>query len=238
MPGEPVDADSSGGGLCRPQWPTCSLRAQPWHEVTDTAEMASVTALQYWEEASGVSDHLSDAAIQRMLRVVREHLGLEIAFISQFVDGKRVFRYVDAEAGAVDLEVGGADPLEESYCSYVAAGSLPEFLADPKQHPVSAALPATAALGVGTHLSVPIRLSDGQVFGTFCCFGLRVRPDLEERDVQALRMVAALTGDYLDTLDADERAARQRLDQITALLDDPAALKMVFQPSSSSTAAK
>jgi EAL domain-containing protein (putative c-di-GMP-specific phosphodiesterase class I) len=154
-----------------------------------------------------------------------------MAFVSEFRGGRRVFRYVDADAAAAagTLKVGASDPLDESYCHYVARGELPELLFDPSQHPVSARLAVTAALGVGTHVSVPIRLSDGRVYGTFCCFGLKIA-SLDGRDIEAVRMLARLTADYLGVLDADERDVLRRREAITAILDDPAGIKMVFQP--------
>lgn len=171
-----------------------------------------------------------DEVIQRVLRGAREHLGLDLAFISQFIDGDRVFRYVDSAEGTSCVQAGGSDRLEESYCHYVVQGSLPGFLPDPTRHPVSAGLAATEALGVGTHLSVPIRFSDGRVYGTFCCFSLSVNDLLHARDLQTLQMLACLIADQLEALDADERALRCRHDEITQLLVDPQGVAMVFQP--------
>lgn len=180
---------------------------------------------------SAASADDAESAIGRILEVARQYLGLEMAFVSEFRDGHRIFRYVDADAGSAGtLPVGGSDPLEESYCHYVARGELPEFLPDPRQHPISAGLAATAALGVGTHVSVPIRLSDGRVYGTFCCFGLSVAASVDRRDVEAVRMLAQLTADYLGVLEAEERDLQRRRNEIVAILDDPAGLSMVFQP--------
>lgn len=171
-----------------------------------------------------------DVAIQRILRAAREYLGVQIAFISQLTDGERVFRYVDAEDGLSIVSVGGSDPAEESYCHYVVRGELPEFLRDPTQHPVSAGLAATAAVGVGTHLSVPIRLSDGDVFGTFCCFALSVDEQMQPKEIDVVRMFAELVADYIDVLSSEEKDLRRRRDQMAKLVDDPHALAMVFQP--------
>ena len=171
-----------------------------------------------------------NVVVQRLLHAAREHLGLQIAFISEFVDGMRVFRYVDCEPGAALVEVGGGDPLEESYCHYVVNGSLPGFLRDPTEHPVSAALPATAALGVGTHVSVPIELPDGSVYGTFCCFSLEVDTRLAERDLEVVRLLAQVAADYLAALEAEESEQRALRARTQRILDDPAAITMVFQP--------
>lgn len=171
-----------------------------------------------------------DAAIQHILRAAREYLGLQIAFIAEFANGERVFRYVDAEEGLSIVRVGDRDPVEESYCHYVARGDLPPFLRDPMQHPISASMPATAAIGVGTHLSVPIQLSNGEVFGTFCCFGLSVDDEMQPKEIDVLRLFAQLTADYIDVLTAEERDLRQRREQIESIIHAPSALEMVFQP--------
>lgn len=169
-----------------------------------------------------------DPMVRQVVQAARQHLDLDVAFLSQFVDGERVFRVVDSDLSVI--EEGGGDPLEESYCHYVADGSLPEFLADPSRHPVSARLSATAALGVGTHLSVPVRLSDGRLFGTLCCFGFSVRPELGPRDVQTLRILADLVAGHVERLAAAERDHRERHQRTTALLDDPTGLTVLFQP--------
>ncbi|MCA1842732.1 MAG: diguanylate phosphodiesterase, partial [Actinobacteria bacterium] len=91
-------------------------------------------------------------------------------------------------------------------------------------------LRATDALGVRTHVSVPIHLPDGRCYGTFCCFGLGVSRSVDERDLETIRMLARLVADYLGELDAEEGDLRRRAARIATILDDPAGLRMVYQP--------
>lgn len=170
------------------------------------------------------------AAIERTLRAARKHLGVEVAFISEFVGGDRVFRYVDARTVPSAVAVDGRDPLEDSYCHYIVNGELPEYMQDPRQHPIPASLAVTEALPVGTHLSVPIRFSDGQTYGTFCCFDHDVRPEVEPHTVVALRMMADLVAEYLEVLDDRKTAQRERRDRINQILEDDQALTMFVQP--------
>lgn len=169
-----------------------------------------------------------DPIIRQVVHAARQHLDLDVAFLSEFAGGERVFRVVDSDLSLV--EEGAGDPVEESYCHYVVNGSLPEFLPDPSTHPVSAGLSATDAIGVGTHLSVPVRLSDGRLFGTLCCFGLDVRSDLGPRDVRTLRMLADLVAGHVERLAAAEREQREAYERITAILDGPSNFTVVFQP--------
>ncbi|MDP9401760.1 MAG: EAL domain-containing protein [Actinomycetota bacterium] len=87
----------------------------------------------------------------------------------------------------------------------------------------------TAALPVGAHLSVPIRLADGQVFGTFCCF--RAAPDhsLNDRDLAMMRVFADLTAAPIDRdLGSERRQEDTRIRLRAAMAGD--GLSMVFQP--------
>jgi GAF domain-containing protein len=151
---------------------------------------------------------------------------MDIAFVSQFVDGRRVFRYVDADpvegdeadvAGTL-LEVGASDDLEDSYCLYVANGMLPGYLPDAAAHPVSDALSVTHALGIGTHLSVPIHLAGDRLYGTLCCFSRRVLPEVQEADLHALELLAGVISDYLEVLELGDEASHEHLDRV---LGDP-----------------
>lgn len=168
--------------------------------------------------------------VEWLLRAVREHLDMDVAFVSEIVGGDRVFRYVDTQAGAEVIEAGGADPVEDSYCGHVLSGKLPELLPDPMCHPVSARMPVTSQLPVGSHVSVPIRFSDGRVYGTFCCFAFDVRASLNQDHLTAVRMVAQLASEYVESIDRVERDRRARRQVIEETLDDPEGIEMVFQP--------
>jgi GAF domain-containing protein len=143
--------------------------------------------------------------IRRGLRVLRRHLDVDIAFVSQLHDGRREFVFVDAGASDGPIRVGASDPAEESYCQHVVAGRVPQLLIDPARHPVTAGMPATRELPVGTHLSVPIELRDG-IYGTCCCFSYEVQPRRDERDLAAVRLFADLVASYLE--DDGELASR------------------------------
>ncbi|MGK9047485.1 EAL domain-containing protein [Stutzerimonas chloritidismutans] len=64
------------------------------------------------------------------LHAVRTHLGMDVAFISEFRGGSRIFRYLDGNFVPLQLEVGACDPLDDSYCQRVLDGRLPELIQD------------------------------------------------------------------------------------------------------------
>lgn len=136
--------------------------------------------------------------LDNALAAIRTHLGMDVAFISEFTDGQRVFRHVDSETSQAPIAVGQGGPLEESYCQRVVDGRLPELIPDAFAEPEAAALPVTRELPVRAHLSVPIRLANGDVYGTFCCFSPHPDASLNERDIALLRIFADLTARHIE----------------------------------------
>lgn len=171
----------------------------------------------------------SKASLQRSLQAIRTHLDMDVAFISEITGGRRYFRQIDARAGIDLLQPGGSDPVEDSYCQRVLDGRLPELMTDACANAEALTLAATRALPVGAHLSVPIRLADGQVYGTFCCFSHAPDPSLTHRDLAMMRVFADLVAEQIQE-DIAARHERKRIEQrIEAVLDSDA-LSMVFQP--------
>lgn len=173
-----------------------------------------------------VHDH---ANLNQILHAVRTHLGMEIGFISEFVDGCRVFRHVESAEGKACIEVGGSDPLEESYCHWVVQGKLPRLIQDPADHPLTAQFAVTRSLPVGAHLSVPIRLRDGQVYGTFCCFSFAPDLSLTARDLATIEAFADVAAQQIQqVIDASEERETKSARIRTVI--GGRNLQIVFQP--------
>lgn len=161
----------------------------------------------------------SRRVIRESLALLRSHLGMEVAFVGRFADGRRWFEYVDAEAGFRPIEAGGSDPLEETYCALVAERTIPELIPDTAQVPLLQTLAATAALPVGAHMSVAMRDQDQQPVGTLCCFSREPEPELRERDLDVLRMFAELIGSHLHFLMSHEHTTRDVRARVDTVLD-------------------
>ncbi len=133
------------------------------------------------------------------LRHIRALLGMDVIFVSEFLHGSRIFRFVDAASGTSVIKVGDSDPLDESYCQRIVDGRLPSVIPDAMASPAAREIAATAILGVRAHLSVPIVLRDGRVYGTVCCFSQSMAmPELDEVDAQALRDIAGTIASGLE----------------------------------------
>lgn len=167
-------------------------------------------------------------SVERVLHALRTHLGMDVAFVSEFRDSDRVMRFVDAEDDA-PIAQGDALAMDVGYCQRVVDGRLPELIPDTARVDAAMALPETSAIPIGSHLSVPIRLSDGRLYGTFCCFGYAPDDSLGERDLQVMRVFADLVTERIEsdmTLERDRQRKRDRLRSAMATRQ-PA---IVYQP--------
>ena len=147
------------------------------------------------DAAQGSDDVLSP--IDRILDAVRGHLGMEIAFASRIHDGLREFTHIRADC-PVPVAPGVAEPLEQTLCQAVHDGRLPALMHDASQHEAALPMPITLALPVGSHLNVPLTLSNGQVYGTFCCVSRVPDLTLTERDMATLRAFAQLAARQIE----------------------------------------
>lgn len=168
-------------------------------------------------------------AIDLILQTVRTHLGMEVAFVAQFSEGRRVFRQIAAGERPAPMKVGDSHPLEESFCQRVVDGRLPELIQDAALVPEAAAMPVTKALPLGAHLSVPIRLKDGTVYGTFCCFSYTPNYSLNSRDVSFMHAFAHLTAQYVEAELVDFKERQDMLARVSGAITD-GQMSAVYQP--------
>jgi EAL domain-containing protein (putative c-di-GMP-specific phosphodiesterase class I) len=136
--------------------------------------------------------------IHRLVAMTRERLGLEVAFVSEFGGGQRVFRFVDGDTSSFEIEVDAGDPLEETYCHHIVSGALDGLIPDTNTDPTTRDMPVTADRSLGAYVGVPVVFADGRVFGTFCAASNRAQPGLEPRDLEFLRISAALVAEQLE----------------------------------------
>ena len=175
----------------------------------------------------------NDASITRILqaalRLIRSHFDMDIAFISEFRDGRRFFRYIDSKDEESPIQIGGSDPLDESYCQRIVDGRLPELITNARTLPAALELKVTIALPVGAHLSVPIRLNNGRLYGTFCCFSHEPNPTLQEHDLTLMRVFAEFVGKQIEQDVATNQIHDEITEKILAILNT-SGIHIAYQP--------
>lgn len=167
--------------------------------------------------------------IQEALVAIRNHLGMEVAYFSEFVDGRAIFRRVDAPGLDHLIKVDDSHSLDDVYCNHILAGRLPELMPDTSQVALARELPITAAVPIGAHVSIPVRLADGTPFGMFCCLSPRPNPSLNERDLATMRVFANLATKQVNA-DLQQRRGFQQIQAAIAGIISAASYEIAFQP--------
>lgn len=166
--------------------------------------------------------------LDRTLQVLRRHLGMEVAFIARFRREDRVLQYVNGE-DRVPLTRGMTMSLLEGYCLKVVRGELPGCIPDTSLVPAALEIPATRSVPIGAHLSVPIRLPQGTIYGTLCCFSHVSNPSLGEREMHLMHAFADVIAARIDEVTTADNARRQSRRELRQALASGAP-RMVFQP--------
>lgn len=170
-----------------------------------------------------------DQLLARALRALRTHLGMDVAFVSELRDGRRIFRYVDAAPGVTAVQIGTSHSVEETFCQRVVDLELPELIPDVSRVAAAADLAASSAIPIGAHLCVPIRLYDGSVYGTLGCFSAKAKASVNDRDLSMMRVFAELVAEHLE---AELQAATQRHEltaRVNSVLSSDS-ISLVYQP--------
>ena len=163
------------------------------------------------------------------LGAIRQHLGMEIAYISEFQGNQSVFREVSAPGLEAMIKPGDSHSLDHVYCQHILAGRLPELMADTADYPLAMSMPITGLVPIGAHMSVPIRGADGTAMGMFCCLSPTANASLNARDLQVMRVFADMAGAQIGRrmeADAARRDSETRIEAVIAARD----FSFVFQP--------
>ncbi|MEV6850354.1 GAF domain-containing protein, partial [Actinoplanes sp. NPDC051411] len=156
--------------------------------------------------------------IADLLRAAKGSLGLSLAFLSR-MDGLTQHLEVVESASPAPLSDGATQPQETSFCQAVMDGRLPSVIPDVEEFPDAMRLPG-AQMGVRSFVSVPVLLSDGSVYGSFCAAGFTAEKELTDRD-RALMEVLAHAAAML--LEPDVRKRRRNAEiggRLQPLIDD------------------
>lgn len=178
---------------------------------------------------TGNAERSAADVVDAALQAARTHLGMDVAFVSELAEGRRYFRHVDTAQLIPSISVGQSDPAEDGYCLHVVEGRLPELIPDTTRNPLAMAMPVTRAFPIGAHISVPIRLKSGQLYGTFCCFSYAPDPSLGERDLRTVRAFADLVAHQLESEAAVAGLLQQKRERIGRAMRD-GAITVVYQP--------
>jgi HD-GYP domain-containing protein (c-di-GMP phosphodiesterase class II) len=134
---------------------------------------------------------------------------MEVAFVSEYVEGQIVFRSLEGDAKSFEFEKGLGTPLETSFCRRVIEGRIPSVVIDVGEDVEVRDLGVTRVANIGSYVGVPLEFSDGRVYGTLCCMSHSPEPRLRERDAEFMNVLARFIAEHLEREEAESE--RQRL---------------------------
>jgi HD-GYP domain-containing protein (c-di-GMP phosphodiesterase class II) len=160
-----------------------------------------------------------EPTVERAVDAVREFLGMDVAFTGQISAGTQILEVLSG-GDSFGMHPGMGLPLDATYCQRVLDGRLPNVIPDVRADERAASLPITEAKNVGAFVSVPLRFSDGELYGTLCAASHQARPDLGYRELQFLRVFARMVSDMLQREQLQQSVLESQLQQasITTLI--------------------
>jgi len=131
----------------------------------------------------------AERQVADLLDTARKSLHMSVAFLSR-LDGTTQHLEVVESSVPLLFREGSEQAQETSFCQAIQDGKLPAVMPDVRAFPEAMKLPASRMPRIRSFVSVPVRLSDGTLYGTFCAAGLTTDKALTKRD-QALMDVLA-----------------------------------------------
>jgi len=144
-----------------------------------------------------------------LLSAAREVLGMELAYLAEVQESALVLREVDGDTASYGVVSGFTIPAAHSWCHEMVTGAAPQLVRDAAVLPQAAEHPFVAATGIRAYAGVPVRRADGSLFGSLCCLSREPQPQLDERDLRYLAVLARMAARRLEVAEGafvDRRA--------------------------------
>jgi putative nucleotidyltransferase with HDIG domain len=185
--------------------------------------MSSIVTRMYREPHDDAGDALRSASelaqapsIERALQAVRDFLGMDMAYATEHLGGWQHIRRIEGDSTPSGVDPGYSLPLEETYCKRILEGALPNLIADVRGNEIARALAITEMDDVGAFCSVPLRFSDGRLYGTLCAESSCRHDEFGPRDLEFMHVFARIISDQLERQVLADQAHRLELENATA----------------------
>lgn len=143
-------------------------------------------------EGRGMGTQRSDVdqRIAELLRTAKTSLRMSATFLTRMDGTTQHLEVVESSIPFLFSE-GSRAEQRTSLCQAVRDGDLPPVMPDLKAFPAAMSLPAARLPRIRSFVTVPVTLSDGSLYGTFCAAGLTSDPELTERDRALMEVLAS-----------------------------------------------
>jgi EAL domain-containing protein (putative c-di-GMP-specific phosphodiesterase class I) len=132
----------------------------------------------------------AEQQVADLLRTAKNSLGLSVAFLSR-MDGTTQHLEVVETSVPFLFKEGVTQRQETTLCQAILDKKLPAVIPDLTKFPEAMKLPAARLPRIRSYVSVPVVLSDGTMYGTFCAAGLTTDKGLTKRDKSLMQVLAS-----------------------------------------------
>ena len=158
----------------------------------------------------------AEQQVADLLHTARKSLRLSVAFLSRLDGTTQHLEVVDTSAPlSIVFQEGYQQKQEVTLCQAVLDKKLPQVIPDLKDFPEAMKLPAARMPRLRSYVSVPVTLSDGSLYGTFCAAGLTSDKELTKRDKALMDVLASAAAVIIEP----EVRSQERRAEITDRLD-------------------
>src|SRR4051794_30752958 len=131
----------------------------------------------------------TEEQVADLLRTAKAGLNLSVAFLSRLDGTTQHLEVVESSVPFLFRE-GVTQPQATTFCQAIIDGRLPAVIPDVRAFPEAMRLPAARLPRIRSYVSVPVVLSDGSTYGTFCAAGLTTDKALTKRDHALMQVLA------------------------------------------------
>ena len=162
----------------------------------------------------------AEQQVAELLRTAKEAIGLSVAFLTRMDGTVQHLEVVDSTIPFLFPE-GAKLKQETTFCQAILDGRLPAVIPDVRKHPVAMALPAAKFPRLRSYVSVPVTLSDGTFYGTFCAAGLTTDKGLTQRDKALLGVLASAAAVIIEPGVVERERRDEITERLLPVLDGP-----------------
>lgn len=132
---------------------------------------------------------LVDQQVADLLVTAKQSLDLSVAFMSRMDGATQHLEVVESSVPFLFRE-GVTQRQDTSLCQAIMDGKLPAVIPNLTEYPEAMKLPSARMPRIRSYVSVPVVLSDGTTYGTFCAAGLTSDKRLTKRDKALMDVLA------------------------------------------------
>jgi EAL domain-containing protein (putative c-di-GMP-specific phosphodiesterase class I) len=169
----------------------------------------------------------TDLKVAELLRTAKKSLGLSLTFLTR-LDGEVQYLEI-VESSIPFFRDGQTQPQATSLCQAILDGKLPSVIPNVAKLPEAMKTRAARFPRIRSFVSVPVSLSDGTLYGTFCAAGFTADNQLTKRDHALMEVLASAAATLIEPGVQErgrEAAIRARLEPVFSSGE----LHVVLQP--------